>query len=143
LDISNNDDIDDIFMLHSVEILDITNCPLIINLTGLTALKELSMSGVEWIESGYEVFEQLTQLTIGEVIHAIQALEKAFLSSLRLYESNLPFVSFTQLQYLTVSNNTTVTEFPATFLHLKSLRLQNCGNLVMFPALDSPHQQIE
>jgi hypothetical protein len=89
LDISDNASIRDISMLYTVEVLNITGCHWIKSLTGLTALKELEMIGVEGIESGFEVFEQLTRLEIGEVTnktHFVQALVKAvFLSTLILH----------------------------------------------------------
>jgi hypothetical protein len=49
LDISSNMSIRDISMLNSVAILNISHCPSIKSLIGLTALKELKMSGVERI----------------------------------------------------------------------------------------------
>jgi hypothetical protein len=68
LNISGLKYIQDISMLNTVEVLNISNCCSIRSLTGLTALKELDMTGVDGVESGFEVFQQLTALTIGKVI---------------------------------------------------------------------------
>jgi hypothetical protein len=88
LDISSNNNIRDISMLNSVVVLNIGDCSLVKSLIGLTALRELEMIGVEEIEMGFEVFQQLTKLTIGKVnnwIQTVQALEKApFLFTLTL-----------------------------------------------------------
>jgi hypothetical protein len=138
LNISKNEDIQDISMLTTVEVLNINRCHLIRSFTGLTALKELKMKGVSMVESGFEVFEQLTRLSIGKVNYwkrTTQALEKAlFLSSLTLDGSNLPIEGFTQVQDLTVQNSSMLIEFPATLIHLKSLILQRCMVLVSFPS---------
>jgi hypothetical protein len=138
LNISKNEDIQDISMLTTVEVLNINRCHLITSFTGLTALKELKMKGVSMVESGFEVFEQLTRISIGKVNYwerTTQALEKAlFLSSLTLDGSNLPIEGFTQVQDLTVRNSTMLIEFPATLIHLKSLILQRCMVLVSFPS---------
>jgi hypothetical protein len=139
LNISNNENIRDISMLSTVEVLDITNCPLVTSLPGLTALKELNMSGVEGIESGFgNIFQQLKKLRIGKVIHRhqiIQALEKApFLSSLTLFNSNLPIDSLSQVKDLVFWYCLDLTEFRATFIHLRSLKISGCRNLESFPA---------
>jgi hypothetical protein len=128
-------------MLKTVEVLDISYCDSIHSLTGLTALKELDMRGVENIESGYEVFQKLTKLSIGNVNvrnekHIIEALEKAVnLTSLTLYCSNLPFETLTQVQNLTLNECEHLTEFPATFVPLKSLEIASCRGLVSFPVI--------
>jgi hypothetical protein len=125
-------------MLSTVEVLNITDCHWIKSLTGLTALKELHMSGVEGIESGFEVFHQLKKLTIGKVIHinlTIQALEKApALSCLTLSFSNLPIDSLTQVKDLVLWYCQVLTEFPATLIHLRSLKISGCNNLESFLA---------
>jgi hypothetical protein len=138
LDFSGNENLRDISMLSTVEVLDITGCLSITSLTGLTALKELKMSGVEGIESGFEVFQQLKKLRIGKVVHrnqTIQALEKApFLSSLTLLYSNLPIDSLIQVEDLVLWDCQELTEFPATLILLRSLKISGCYNLESFPA---------
>jgi hypothetical protein len=137
VDISNNNAVQDISVLNTVEILSIRRCFLIKSLTGLTALKELNMIGVEEIESGFEVFQQLRKLSIGNLKHKeqiVHALEEApFLSSLTLVDSNLPINAFVQLEELTLECCDKITEFPSTLIRLKSLKTANCGNLVSFP----------
>jgi hypothetical protein len=137
LDISSNMSIRDISMLNSVAILNISHCPSIKSLIGLTALKELKMSGVERIETGFEVFQQLTKLTSGKEnnwTQTVQALEKAaFLLTLILEGSNLPFESFIQVKHLVLRRCDNVTEFPATLIHLQSLEMNGCKNIVSFP----------
>jgi hypothetical protein len=138
LDISCNNNIRDVSMLSTVEVLDIRHCPLIKSLVGLIAVRELHMIGVKETESGFEVFQQLTRLSIGKVIHknqTIQALEKApFLSSLSLSYSNLPIESLSQVKDLTLECCGELIEFPATLIHLQSLKLGFCRNLESFPA---------
>jgi hypothetical protein len=128
LNISGLKYIQDISMLNTVEVLNISNCCSIRSLTGLTALKELDMTGVDGVESGFEVFQQLTSLTIGKVIRfkrITQALEKTTaLSSLTLYESNLPFHSFIQVKHLTLWDCNDFSKFPVTLTHLKSLEVK-------------------
>jgi Zn ribbon nucleic-acid-binding protein len=125
--------IQDISMLKTVEVLDISNCPSIKSLTGLTALKELNISGVECIESGFEVFHQLTKLTIGRVsnwVQMVQVIEKApFLSSLTLKESNLPINSFIHVKEFSDRYHF-FTKFPATLLRFASWMLTS---FVSFP----------
>jgi hypothetical protein len=137
LDIGNNNAVQDISVLNTVEILDIRRCFLIKSLTGLTALKELNMIGVEEIESGFEVFQQLRKLTIGNVKNKeqiVHALENAsMLSSLTLFDSNLPIDGFVQLEELTLECCKTITEFPSTLIRLKSLKTENCSSLMSFP----------
>jgi hypothetical protein len=141
LDLSNNESIQDISMLHTVEVLDITRCFLITSLIGLTALKELDMIGVDRIESGFEVFHQLSKLTIGDAgkknkKRIVEAIEKApFLFTLNLYDSTLPISSFVQVQDLTLEYCDKITAFPTTLIQLKSLRLVNCNSLKAFSAV--------
>jgi hypothetical protein len=141
LDISNNENIPDISMLQTVEVLDITRCFLITSLIGLSVLKELAMIGVTGIESGFEVLQQLTKLTIGDVggknkKRIVEAIEKApFLFTLNLYDSTLPISSFIQVQRLTLEYCDKIAEFPTTLIQLKTLRIVNCNNLKSFSAL--------
>jgi hypothetical protein len=106
LDISNNPSIQDISMLQTVEVLNISDCPLITSLKGLSSLKELEMLRVEGINDGFETFLQLTKVTLGEVLYNErigQAFEQApFLSSLHLNETHLSIDSFIQLEDLTL-----------------------------------------
>jgi hypothetical protein len=96
------------------------------------------MNGVEEIESGFEVFQQLKKLTIGNVLHinqTIQALERApALSCLSLPYPNQPIGSLSQVKNLTIWRSNSLTEFPAAFVHLRSLTVSDCYNLQSFPA---------
>jgi hypothetical protein len=70
LNISNCYNISDITMLNHVIKLDITDCPKIQNLSGLTALRELIVSFSDEplnIRSGFETFSQLHSLTLAAV----------------------------------------------------------------------------
>jgi hypothetical protein len=136
LDISNNENIRDVSMLDTVEVLRITGCPLITSLAGLAALKELDMNLVDRIESGFEVLQQLTKLSIGNVVdmeRTVKALEKApSLSSLTLNSSELPFDTLIQVKDLTL-NYSAITEFPSTLIHLNSLKMVFCHYFMSFP----------
>jgi hypothetical protein len=137
LDISGNGDIRDISMLHTVEVLNINRCSLINSLSGLATLKELHMIKVEGIESGFEVFHQLKKLSIGNVKNKkqiIQALEEArLLSTVHLFDCNLPIDCFSQLTELSLRDCNKLTVFPFTLDRLKSLNIRDCRNLVSFP----------
>jgi hypothetical protein len=137
LDISGNDYIDDISMLHTVKVLYIKDCMNICSLTGLTALKELDMRGVDLIDSGFKVFQQLTRLKIGKVSpkkRIVRALEKAVnLTYLTLEHSNLPINTLVQVKDLTLEYCKHIAEFPATLIHLKSLKIKG-SRITSFPA---------
>jgi hypothetical protein len=135
----------DITRLHSIRVLDISDSLGITDLSGLWAVKKLTMGTSEpprfFITEGLETFQQLRYLAMGIVQNhqeLIPHLKHApDLKELVLTYTEFNFSELTQVESLTLNHCSDLVSVPASLRSLRSLTIYECENFTTLSELPS------
>jgi hypothetical protein len=144
--LQNSPNVEDITMLHKLQILDVSDCPMISDFNGLHNLKCLSIGreSDRWDNLPASVFPIIST----DVEKILENLTRCVLSRIVIptltfpicetnIRTNISFEHFRQTRHMSLCDCVFVQIPENLFVHLHYLSLKNCGEFTYLPELPS------